>query len=296
MVESLLGCTYPQLGIRVVNVGTSGNTSRDLKGRWQKDVIDLKPDWLSIMIGTNDVWRQFDLPRQEEIHVQPAEYEANMRSIIEQVKPSLDGLILMTPFFVEPNRKDAMRTRMDLYGSMVKKLAGEYDAVFVDTQAAFDACLEHYYSGTLSWDRVHPNQTGHMIIAKAFLNAIGLSGESPVPLPSGERLGEGRNVLSRLAIVRRLSWNVSPLTPTLSPPGRGRKDMTKLSVNVNKVATLRNTRHLGFPTWCGRRRSASTPGGGDHDSSAAGRAAYSASRCGRHRGAVALVSAGGVQY
>jgi lysophospholipase L1-like esterase len=173
MVEALLGSTYPERGIRVVNVGTSGNSTRDLKSRWQKDVIDLKPDWLSIMIGTNDVWRQFDLPRQKEIHVLPAEYEANQRAIIEQIRPSLKGLVLMTPFFVESNPKDAMRARMDEYGRIVKKLAGELKSVFVDVQAAFDAVLKTYYSGTLAWDRVHPNQTGHMVIAKAFLNGVG---------------------------------------------------------------------------------------------------------------------------
>jgi len=173
MVEALLGSTYPQLGIRIVNVGTSGNTTRDLKNRWQRDVLDLKPDWLSIMIGTNDVWRQFDLPRVAEQHVLPAEYEANYRAVIEQVRPTLKGLILMTPFFLEPNRGDAMRKRMDEYSGIVKRLAGEYKAILVDVQAAFDEVLKSYYPATLSWDRVHPNQTGHMVIAKAFLNGIG---------------------------------------------------------------------------------------------------------------------------
>jgi lysophospholipase L1-like esterase len=173
MVEALLGSVYPGLGIRVVNVGTSGNTVRDLKARWQKDVIDLKPDWLSIMIGTNDVWRQFDLPRQKEIHVLPDEYMATLDELVAETKPKLTGLVMMTPFFIEPNRKDGMRARMDEYGQIVKKLAKKHGAIFVDTQAGFDEALKSYYSGTLSWDRVHPNQTGHMILARAFLNGIG---------------------------------------------------------------------------------------------------------------------------
>ena len=67
-VDALMGAVYPH-GIRVINMGTSGNTVRDLKARWQRDVLDHKPDWLSIMIGINDVWRQFDSPRQVENHV-----------------------------------------------------------------------------------------------------------------------------------------------------------------------------------------------------------------------------------
>jgi len=173
MVDAALGAFRPADGIRVINVGTSGNTVRDLKTRWQTDVLDLKPSWLSVMIGTNDVWRQFDLPRQKETHVLPAEYERTLDALIRKVKSSLDGLVLMTPFYVEPNRNDAMRARMDQYGLLVKKVASRHRAIFIDTQAAFDRALRHQHSSALAWDRVHPNQTGHMMLARAFLEGIG---------------------------------------------------------------------------------------------------------------------------
>lgn len=172
-VDSLLGTVYPELGIRVVNVGTSGHTVRDLKSRWQRDVIDLKPDWLSVMIGINDVWRQFDLPWQTEIHVSPEEYERTLRDLVQQVRSRLKGLVLMTPFYIEPNADDAMRARMDEYGVLVRNIAEEAGAIFVDTQAAYNEVLAHYYPATLAWDRVHPNPTGHMVLARAFLKAIG---------------------------------------------------------------------------------------------------------------------------
>ncbi|MFN8378973.1 MAG: GDSL-type esterase/lipase family protein [Anaerolineae bacterium] len=44
----------------VINMGVGGNTVRDLAARWESDVTALNPDWLSICIGINDVWRQFD--------------------------------------------------------------------------------------------------------------------------------------------------------------------------------------------------------------------------------------------
>jgi lysophospholipase L1-like esterase len=173
LVDALLGTSYPERAIRVVNMGCSGNTVRDLKNRWQTDVLDLQPDWLSIMIGINDVWRQFDLPRQPECHVLPAEYEATLNELVKLTKPRLKGLVLMTPFYIEPNPKDAMRARMDEYGAIVKKVAKKHKTLVVDTQAAMDAVLKHYYPATLGWDRVHPNQTGHMVLARAFLNGIG---------------------------------------------------------------------------------------------------------------------------
>ncbi|MEI6085579.1 MAG: SGNH/GDSL hydrolase family protein [Verrucomicrobiota bacterium] len=173
LVDATFGAVCPEKNIRVVNVGSSGNTVRDLKARWQADVIALKPDWLSIMIGINDVWRQYDLPKMTEVHVGPAEYAATLDELVTKTKPLVKGLVLMTPYYIEPNRQDAMRARMDEYGALVKKIAGKHGTVFVDTQAAYDKVLKHTYPATLAWDRVHPSQIGHMILARAFLAGIG---------------------------------------------------------------------------------------------------------------------------
>ena len=173
LVNALLGTAYPELGIRVVNMGNSGNTVRDLKARWQTDVFDLKPDWVSIMIGINDVWRQYDLPLQPECHVPLKEYEATLRELVKATRPKVKGLILVTPYFTESNRKDPMRATMDKYGAVVKKIARENRAVLVDTQAAIDKALKLQHPATLAWDRIHPNQVGHMILAKAFVDALG---------------------------------------------------------------------------------------------------------------------------
>ncbi|MCA0757823.1 SGNH/GDSL hydrolase family protein [Paenibacillus sp. N4] len=173
LVDALLTAAYPELGIRVVNMGTSGNTVRDLSARWQSDVLDLKPDWLSVMIGINDVWRQYDLPAQTEQHVYIEEYEQTLEQLIARTRPQLQGLVLMTPFYIEPNGADPMRSTMDQYGKVVKSLAAKYDARFVDTQAAFNRVMAHIYPATLAWDRVHPNMAGHAVLARAFLQAVG---------------------------------------------------------------------------------------------------------------------------
>jgi len=173
MVNALLGAVYAERGLRVVNMGCSGNTVRDLKARWQTDVFDLKPDWVSVMIGINDVWRQYDLPLQPECHVPLAEYEESLRDLVETTLPKVRGMVLVTPYYIETNRRDPMRATMDEYGAAVKRLAKEYHTVVVDTQAAIDRALKVQYPGTLAWDRVHPNQVGHMILAKAFVDALG---------------------------------------------------------------------------------------------------------------------------
>jgi lysophospholipase L1-like esterase len=172
LVDGFLQAVYPQRRIRVVNMGTSGNTARDLAARWQTDVIDQKPEWVSVMIGINDVWRQFDTPWQHEWHVPLADYRRLLTGLVAETRPRLAGMVLMTPYIIDPNRQDPMRAMMEEYGAAVKELARKHDAVFVDTQAALDAVLAHLHPATLAWDRIHPNTIGHAAIARAFLRAV----------------------------------------------------------------------------------------------------------------------------
>jgi lysophospholipase L1-like esterase len=61
---------------------------------------------------------------------------------------------------------------MDRYGDVVRRLAGQYQAILVDTQAAFDCVLTEVHPTVLAIDRVHLKPTGHAIIAQAFLKAL----------------------------------------------------------------------------------------------------------------------------
>ncbi|MHB9108584.1 MAG: SGNH/GDSL hydrolase family protein [Armatimonadota bacterium] len=172
-VDALLSSTYPDLHVRVVNMGTSGHNVRDLKARWATDVLGLKPDWVSVMIGINDIWRQFDSPRQTECHVYLDEYERTLDELVGLTAPHVKGLVLMTPVFIEPNPADLMRAQADLYGAAMKRVAEKHGTCFADTQAAFNRVLASCPSAAIAWDRVHPNHIGHMVLARAFLGAVG---------------------------------------------------------------------------------------------------------------------------
>lgn len=178
LVDALLMTRYPSHHIRVVNMGTSGDTVMDLKARWQTDVIDLKPDWLSIGIGINDVWWMFGAPHITEKHIPLDIYKQTLDELVTSTKPMLKGLILMTPYYIEPDRSEPVRAMMDQYGAAVKLIAEKHQAVLVDTQAAFDEVLKYEHSSAFADDRVHPNnQAAHMILARAFVRAIGYEWE-----------------------------------------------------------------------------------------------------------------------
>jgi lysophospholipase L1-like esterase len=171
-IGSFIGGVYPERRIRVLNTGTGGDTVRHLKARWRHEVLDHKPNWLSVMIGTNDVWRQFDSIATPEAAVQPDEFEHTYTELVKSTRPKLDGMVLMTPFYVEPNKQEPMRARMDEYGAIVKRIAAAHDCICVDTQHYFDVACQSVYPGTLAGDRVHPSMYGAAILARAFLNAV----------------------------------------------------------------------------------------------------------------------------
>lgn len=104
-------------------MGIGGDTVRDLKNRWQTDVMNLQPDWLSVCIGINDVWRFFATPPRVEEHVPINEYAKTLEALVQETRPFLKGLLLMTPYMVTSDRAEPMRVMMDKYGNVVRHIA-----------------------------------------------------------------------------------------------------------------------------------------------------------------------------
>jgi lysophospholipase L1-like esterase len=173
LVDALLTATVPDHPYRCVNMGVSGDTVRELKRRWQTDVVALQPDALVIMIGINDVWRHFDRPLNREAQISHQEYRETLDELVRNCGVAPPSITLMAPYFIEPDRTEPMRRRMDEFGNILRELAGLHAATFVDTQQAFDAVLRHVHPMRLANDRVHPNWAGHVIIARAFIASLG---------------------------------------------------------------------------------------------------------------------------
>lgn len=169
VIENMLVTWYPEYMIRVTNAGNAGNTSRDLLARFDTDVVALKPDWVSICIGINDVWRQFDCPAMLDSHVLPDEYRENVKKMILAVKDHVKGVFLCMPYYMEPNKEDMMRKRMDVYVQICRELADHYHCILVDFQEMYEEYCKIRHSSCFAWDRVHPNQMGATMMAKAFL-------------------------------------------------------------------------------------------------------------------------------
>lgn len=173
LIFHFLRAFRPEEKYYIVNAGVSGNTSRDLLARWEQDVLAKKPDVVFCMIGINDVWRHFDAFEKEEYYVSLEEYERNLEQMAESAD-KVREFVFVSPFFMEENRADPMRQMTERYAAVMKKVADRRGLRFVDMQAAFDIFLQHRSGISISWDRVHPGDTGSMIIARRLLEEMNI--------------------------------------------------------------------------------------------------------------------------
>ena len=171
LINAYTTALLPEKELMIANRGVSGDTIIKLKERWQKDVLEFHPDWVTIMIGVNDVWRHYDGVFCQEEMVDLQTFEAVYRQLIEQTLPHVKGIILLSPFMIEARTNDPFRQEVDQYRLVAKKLAKEFNLTYGNVQEKFDEFLAHQSSYVLAPDRVHPSLAGHLLIAKTWLEA-----------------------------------------------------------------------------------------------------------------------------
>lgn len=171
IARALLLSRHAELGLEVLNRGVGGNTVRDLKERWERDALDLRPDWLSVKIGINDVWRAVAGRVSEAVPLD--EYRETYDELLARAREVGARLILMEPYVIEPDHSDHFRRLIDTYIPVVHALAERHRALLVRTQEAFDHGLKAQPKGYWADDRVHPGAPGHALIARAWLGEVG---------------------------------------------------------------------------------------------------------------------------
>jgi acyl-CoA thioesterase I len=152
--------------VKVLNKGVNGHRVTDLAFRWERDVINLEPDVVSVSIGINDVWRQLDSPDLNQVDVQ--RFEEVYRDLLSQLSRST-RLVLMEPTIIEENLESEGNEMLISYVEAVRKLAVEFDAVLVPTYDVFIKHLKEHPEITLTTDGVHMKRKGNELMAQAWL-------------------------------------------------------------------------------------------------------------------------------
>lgn len=179
MVSGELGASEPYQYV-FYNRGISGNRVVDLFARMKADMINLKPDIMSILIGVNDVWHEYT--RQNGVSAEKFELVYDL--MVEELLRELPGLklMLLEPFVLpgsateateeHPDRWKFFSREVPLRAQAAKRIAEKYDLPFIPLQEMFTRVnADAPFSGYWLRDGVHPTPAGHTLIKRAWLEA-----------------------------------------------------------------------------------------------------------------------------
>ena len=159
----------------IMNRGINGNRVSQVYDRMKEDIIDLKPDVMSILIGINDTGHKFDV--DGDTATVEGFFETYCK-LIEEVKAALPDIkIMILEPFTEKGMEnesfyEAYREEAEKRAAMAKKVALKYGLKFVPLQDKFDEALKLADENHWFYDGIHPTAAGHMIIKKEWMKAF----------------------------------------------------------------------------------------------------------------------------
>ena len=177
LVKSELGYLEPAK-YEFFNRGISGNRVVDVYARLKKDILNLAPDMMSILIGVNDVWHDMEL---EPNGVDADKFFKIYCMLIEEVREALPDikLMILEPFCLPGTATQKTEahwthfsTEVPKRAAMAKKVAEKYGIPFVPLQAGFDKLCESAPADYWLIDGVHPTAMGHQFIKNEWMKAF----------------------------------------------------------------------------------------------------------------------------
>jgi lysophospholipase L1-like esterase len=172
MVATRLQKNLPGAELKIINRGISGNQVSDLLGRFDSDLLDLKPTVISILIGINEVWRRYDSKKPTTVKT----YEKNYRTLLEKIREKLDArIVLLEPFLLHvPADRHVWREDLNPKIDAVRRLAVKFQTELLPLDGLFAQAATQAPAEYWAPDGVHPSEEGHALIAQTWLENAGL--------------------------------------------------------------------------------------------------------------------------
>ncbi len=179
MVSGYLGLNFPDR-YTFLNRGIAGNKVVDVYARMKADILNLMPDYMSILLGVNDAWREYTLQNG----ISTEKFEKIYTMLIEEVLEELPDIkiILMEPFALPGSASDAtdekpcfysdVRADIERNAEAVRRVAEKFNLPFVELQSRFDEVYNPDNRSYWLLDGVHPSSAGHALIAREWLDTF----------------------------------------------------------------------------------------------------------------------------
>ena len=192
IVASRFQALYPEEEWQFWNRGISGNTLDDLASRWQKDVLDLHPDVVSILIGTNDVEQALN----EGKVIDPKEWGNKFRALLDETlkQNPQTQLVLCTPFVAKAGWRGESgnyNERLQMITSLVnviQRICDEYKARFVPFDTLVKVTIDSTPNRPVAywiWDGIHPTPAMHYRMAEMWIESARLCEPEQGPQNAG---------------------------------------------------------------------------------------------------------------
>lgn len=166
----LLKEKYPEIQFEFINLGISGNQTKDLVERLQRDFIDINPDIVSILIGINDTWHH----AENKDWIPNELFEKQYRTVLKSIKENTSAKIMMLePFLIPVSDKLFFRDDISPKIEIERKLAREYADVYLPTDGLLSSAFIGDDPVSFAADGVHPTEKGAQFIANLYVDYIG---------------------------------------------------------------------------------------------------------------------------
>ena len=170
MTAAWISASHPEFGARFINRGINGNRISDLKNRWKKDCLDLKPNLVSILIGINDAVGKPFWKNPTPLNSFQSDYEC----VLEQTShyPEIQ-IVLLEPFLLS-SYQSYSETKRNLTPmiEVIRELSKEFKTLLIPLNDLFAKASNVKSPRYWSLDGIHPTLAGHALIAQSWIKGI----------------------------------------------------------------------------------------------------------------------------
>jgi len=192
----LIVAAFDANGIKIepVPAGISGHKSNDMLARVERDVLNKKPQWMTLSCGVNDVWHGAKgvplddaqaaaqaYQKRNEMEPPKGTYEKNITEIVDKaLHAGVQVVILTSTPIKEENLGNDENKKLAVYNDFLRKLAKEKHLPLADLNAMFQERLKAANKPgqkIFTVDGVHMNTEGNKVMATGLLQAFGFDAQ-----------------------------------------------------------------------------------------------------------------------
>ncbi|MGQ9609220.1 MAG: SGNH/GDSL hydrolase family protein [bacterium] len=166
--------------VEVINAGVNGDITTTAIPRLERDVLQYKPDYVTIMFGVNDAgfYRPINDSMADTPRVTEQDFKINLNYIIDAIQQIGSKPILVTPlpmnqFYAHKDfpayLENGLNYLVNKYSDIIREISANRNMPLIDTNKAFNDDPDTY---KLIPDGIHPNKCGHKFIADIFISVF----------------------------------------------------------------------------------------------------------------------------